>query len=69
MLETCSRVHTRESATSYVVEALEAKGTASRGDFDVDAILAVSHAVADGWDFSIIEDAIFWRIVARFMLD
>jgi hypothetical protein len=69
MLETRSRVHTRESAMSYVVEALEAKGSASRRDFDVDAILAVSHAVADGWDFTVIEDAIFWRIAARFMLD
>ncbi|MEU1544761.1 hypothetical protein [Nocardia sp. NPDC005745] len=56
-----------ESATAYVIEALEAKGTASREDFDVPAIVAETHAIANSWDFRAIEDATFWSIAARFI--
>lgn len=56
-----------ESATEYVIEVLEAKGTATRDDFDVPGIVAESHAIANGWDFRAIEDATFWGIVARFL--
>ncbi|QIS14842.1 hypothetical protein [Nocardia arthritidis] len=54
----------RESATAYVIAALEAKGTATRDDFDVPAIVAASRKVAHGWDFQTIERATFWRIAA-----
>ncbi|OCF85790.1 hypothetical protein AW168_34565 [Nocardia brasiliensis] len=57
----------QESATAYVIEVLEAKGTATRYDFDVPSIVAESHAVANGWDFRGIEDTTFWGIVARFL--
>lgn len=59
----------RESATAYVIDAIEAKGAASRQDFDISAIVTVSHAVAECWDFSSIESEIFWRIASHFMKD
>ncbi|WP_063046319.1 hypothetical protein [Nocardia pseudovaccinii] len=58
---------TWESATAYVVAALEAKGTATRDDFDVPAIVAATRDIADSWDFRAIEDATFWRIAAAFL--
>ncbi|WP_254206736.1 hypothetical protein [Nocardia alni] len=56
--------HTCESATAYVIAALEAKGTATRDDFDVPAIVAASHAVAESWDIDSLEPATFWNIAA-----
>ncbi|MET8774619.1 hypothetical protein AB0H49_19670 [Nocardia sp. NPDC050713] len=58
---------TWESATAYVINALEAKGTATRDDFDVPAIVAATRDIAEGWDFRAIEDATFWRIAASFL--
>lgn len=57
----------RDSATAYVIDAIEATGAASRHDFDIPAIVTVSHAVAECWDFSSIEQEIFWRIASHFM--
>jgi hypothetical protein len=56
--------HTSESATAYVVAALEAKGTATRDDFDVPAIVAATHAIAESWDFDYLERTTFWGIAA-----
>jgi len=56
-----------ESATAYVVAALEAKGTATRDDFDVPAIVAASHDIAESWDFRSIDGTTFWRIAANYM--
>jgi hypothetical protein len=64
-----ARAGDRQSATAYVIDAIEATGAASRHDFDVDAIVTVSHAVAECWDFSSIEQEIFWRIASHFMKD
>lgn len=61
--------YTRDTATAYVIDAIEATGAASRWDFDINAIVTVSHAVAEGWDFSSMEEEIFWRIASRFMKD
>ncbi|WP_431971876.1 hypothetical protein [Nocardia sp. bgisy134] len=58
---------TWESATAYVIAALEGKGTATRDDFDVPAIVAATRDIAESWDFRIIEDATFWRIAASFL--
>ncbi|GAA5062944.1 hypothetical protein [Nocardia callitridis] len=57
----------QDSATAYVIEVLEAKGTATRDDFDVEGIVAESHAVANSWNFRSIEDTTFWQIAARFL--
>jgi hypothetical protein len=56
-----------DTAVAYVIQALEATGCATRADFNVDAIVGVSHAIADSWDFETIEPEIFWRIVSGFM--
>ncbi|NUS43243.1 MAG: hypothetical protein HOQ24_06095 [Mycobacteriaceae bacterium] len=59
----------RDTATAYVIDAIEATGAASRHDFDIGAIVTVSHAVAECWGFSSIEQEIFWRIASHFMKD
>lgn len=56
--------HTMESATAYVIAALEAKGTATRDDFDVPAIVARTHALTETWDFDKVHRGIFWKIAA-----
>lgn len=58
---------TVETATAYVIAAIEAKGTATRYDFDVPAIVAASREVARSWDFRVIEQDIFWRIAATYL--
>ncbi|MEV0685479.1 hypothetical protein AB0I35_16600 [Nocardia sp. NPDC050378] len=55
---------TRESATAYVVSALEAKGTATRDDFDVAGLVAAFRDIAGGWDFRSMEQETFWRIAS-----
>ncbi|NNH73077.1 hypothetical protein HLB23_24985 [Nocardia uniformis] len=56
--------HSPESATAYVIAALEAKGTASRDDFDVSAIVARTHALSETWDFDSVHSETFWKIAA-----
>lgn len=56
--------HSRESAIAYVVTAVEAKGTATRDDFNVPAIVAASRAIAESWDFGAMEKSLFWNIAA-----
>ncbi|WP_019930513.1 hypothetical protein [Nocardia sp. BMG111209] len=58
MLNTC------ESATAYVIAELEAKGTATREDFDVPAIVATTYAIAETWDFRALDRGTFWNIAA-----
>ncbi len=55
---------TVETATAYVIAELEAKGTATREDFDVAAIVAASHVISEGWDFQSIDRTVFWRLAA-----
>lgn len=59
--------YSRATATAYVISAVESKDAACAADFDVSAIVTVSHEVAEGWDFRTIEREIFWRIVSSFM--
>ncbi|MGF6889207.1 hypothetical protein ABIA39_008670 [Nocardia sp. GAS34] len=51
---------TVETATAYVIAELEAKGTATRADFDV----AASHLISEGWDFRSIDRTVFWGLAA-----
>ncbi|MEV0360725.1 hypothetical protein AB0H71_32175 [Nocardia sp. NPDC050697] len=60
-------MQTCESATAYVIAALEAKGTATREDFDVTAIVTSVQSVIDSWDFEILEPQTFWRIAASYL--
>ncbi|MBL1079277.1 hypothetical protein JK358_33210 [Nocardia sp. 2] len=59
--------HSRECAEAYVIAALEAKGTATREDFDVPGIVDVSHAITEGWDFEVMERNLFWGIAASYL--
>lgn len=56
--------HTRETAVAYVITALEAKGTATRDDFDVTGIVTTSRAIAESWDLAAMEQSLFWQIAA-----
>ncbi|MFD3745378.1 hypothetical protein [Nocardia sp. NPDC058633] len=58
---------TRESATVYVISALEAKGTATRDDFDVAGIVTAFRDIAEGWDFRSMEQETFWRIASTYL--
>ncbi|WP_227983626.1 hypothetical protein [Nocardia spumae] len=57
-------LYTFETATQYVIAELEAKGTASREDFDVPAIVATSHAIAESWNLEALDRHTFWSIAA-----
>ncbi|GAB2634204.1 hypothetical protein ACWDYH_34280 [Nocardia goodfellowii] len=56
--------HSHESAIAYVITALEAKGTATREDFDVPGIVATSRAIVETWDLGAMDRAMFWNIAA-----
>ncbi|MFJ1457425.1 hypothetical protein [Nocardia wallacei] len=57
-------LNTLETATEYVIAELEAKGTATRDDFDVQAIVSASHAIAESWDLRSLDRSTFWNIAA-----
>ncbi|MEU0543664.1 hypothetical protein [Nocardia sp. NPDC005978] len=59
--------HTVETATAYVIAALEVKGTASRDDFDVHGIVSATHTIAETWDFHSVDRGRFWSIAASFL--
>ncbi|WP_194814139.1 hypothetical protein [Nocardia sp. XZ_19_385] len=56
--------HSHETAIAYVITALEAKGTATREDFDVPGIVATSRAIVETWDFGVMDRTMFWNIAA-----
>ncbi|MFD7844108.1 hypothetical protein ACWELJ_00570 [Nocardia sp. NPDC004582] len=59
--------HTAETATAYVVTAVEAKGTATRHDFDIKSIVSTTHSLTESWDFHTVDPNMFWNIVATFL--
>ncbi|MTE12528.1 hypothetical protein [Nocardia aurantiaca] len=59
--------HTMESATAYVIAALEAKGTATREDFDVSGIVSTTHSITQTWNFQVVDRRRFWGIAAAFL--
>ncbi|UGT45386.1 hypothetical protein LTV02_19225 [Nocardia yamanashiensis] len=59
--------HTPETATAYVITALEAKGTATRDDFDVPGIVTATHALTQSWDVHLLDRRMFWNIAASFL--
>ncbi len=59
--------HTAATATAYVITALEAKGTATRDDFDIPAIVTVTHGLAETWDFHSVDPTTFWNVAATFI--
>ncbi|WP_330178770.1 hypothetical protein OHB26_19815 [Nocardia sp. NBC_01503] len=59
--------HSVETATAYVIAALEDKGTATRDDFDVHGIVSATHRLAETWDFRSVDRGRFWSIAATFL--
>ncbi|MGW4248457.1 hypothetical protein [Nocardia sp. NPDC004722] len=59
--------HTVETATAYVIAALEAKGTATREDFDIPGIVTTTHSLTQTWDFQALDRRRFWGIAASFI--
>ncbi|MFE3192570.1 hypothetical protein ACFXHA_26420 [Nocardia sp. NPDC059240] len=59
--------HTVETATAYVIAALEAKGTATREDFDIPGIVTTTHSLTQTWDFHVLDRRRFWGIAASFI--
>lgn len=61
-------MYDKQAATEYVARAIEANGTdvASRGDFDITAIVDELYIMAGGsWDVSRVDDDVFWQTVER----
>ncbi|MEV6770135.1 hypothetical protein AB0N05_16075 [Nocardia sp. NPDC051030] len=59
--------HTAETATAFVITALEAKGTATREDFDIPAIVCTTYNLTQTWDFRAVDRSLFWNIAATFI--
>ncbi|MCX4092619.1 hypothetical protein [Nocardia sp. alder85J] len=54
----------RESATRFVIDAVESTGAASRDDFDIDRIVTTAHSLVNDWDIQIMPPEAFWRIAS-----
>ncbi|WP_068059213.1 hypothetical protein [Nocardia xishanensis] len=63
-------MHTNLDARNAVITAIEANGTdtASRDQYDIDAIVTEIHTATGGYDVDAIEPAEFWAIVERHQL-
>ncbi|MFC3965002.1 hypothetical protein [Nocardia jiangsuensis] len=57
-------IGTRESATAYVIHAVESTGAATRADFDIDRIVSTAHALSEDWEVEALQPDTFWRIAA-----
>ncbi|MBO0854508.1 MAG: hypothetical protein J2P18_12155 [Nocardia sp.] len=57
-------ISSRETATSFVIDAVESTGAATREDFDIDRIVTTAHALVDDWDFDAMTPEAFWRIAS-----
>ncbi|RMI32178.1 hypothetical protein [Nocardia stercoris] len=54
----------RETATRFVIDAVESTGAATREDFDIDRIVTTAHAQVNDWDFDSMQPDAFWRIAS-----
>ncbi|WP_067687492.1 hypothetical protein [Nocardia jejuensis] len=59
--------HSAATATAFVITALEAKGTATRDDFDIPAIVTTTYNLTQTWDFHHVDRTLFWNIAATFL--
>ncbi|MFI5776547.1 hypothetical protein [Nocardia sp. NPDC051570] len=56
--------YSRETATRFVIDAVESTGAASRDDFDIDRIVTTAHAMVNDWDLHAMQPEAFWRIAS-----
>ncbi|WP_187683594.1 hypothetical protein [Nocardia wallacei] len=59
--------YSRETATRFVINAVESTGAATRDDFDIDRIVTTAHAQVNDWDFHSMHPEAFWRIASSFI--
>ena len=57
-------VYSRETATRFVIDAVESTGAATRDDFDVERIVSTAHAMVNDWNFTSLQPETFWRIAS-----
>lgn len=57
-------IYSRETATCFVIDAVESTGAATRDDFDIDRIVTTAHALVNDWDFDTMQPETFWRIAS-----
>lgn len=65
--DTRFRRSTLETATNYVIDLVEAPGSAHREDFDVAGIVWALHDLTDDWAFHAIDRRALWAIIAAHM--
>ncbi|MBB5917294.1 hypothetical protein BJY24_006206 [Nocardia transvalensis] len=56
--------YSRETATRFVINAVESTGAATRDDFDIDRIVTTAHSQVNDWDFDAMPPEAFWRIAS-----
>ncbi|WP_024804590.1 hypothetical protein [Nocardia sp. BMG51109] len=59
--------YSRETATRFVIDAVESTGAATRDDFDIERIVSTAHAMVNDWDFDTMHPDAFWRIASSFI--
>lgn len=57
-------IYSRETATRFVIEAVESTGAATRDDFDVERIVSTAHAMVNDWNLTSLQPEAFWRIAS-----
>lgn len=60
-------MYSSQTATDFVIGAVEATGCASRSDFDIDTIVEKCHDLAEGPDIQTLDRQMFWSIAAANM--
>ncbi len=60
-------IYSRETATRFVIDAVESTGAATRDDFDVERIVTTAHAMVNDWNFTSLQPDAFWRIASTYI--
>lgn len=62
-------LHTSTTAYDFIAAAIEANGTATRKDFDIQGIIAYLEHLTGTPNPEAVEPSVFWEIVARHAVD
>ncbi|MFF0542190.1 hypothetical protein ACWEVD_09675 [Nocardia thailandica] len=62
-------LHSRETATQFVIDRVERTGAATQHDFDIDLIVTAAHDQTGDWDLRALPEPAFWRIAATCFKD
>jgi hypothetical protein len=61
---TKNQSYSRETATRFVIDAVESTGAATRDDFDIERIVTTAHAMVNDWNLHALQPEAFWRIAS-----